>query len=225
MGVWPDASAASTAAILILLTWLLWLRSLLPKAPPSLLAKKTSSVGGLNTGASCAKAKVALDATSWIEGLDPKISKKASSNIWKNGGLVDVGLKNWLKEDVRKEPLAPNTANDFGSMNCTQKISQCLTIRITIITCDWLRGQGKRSASCNIRSLALAICIGGKCPNSNWHGEHHVSLDSGIWLDLRGLLLGPNTSTLCLYTPHNDEGFFVRFRSTSPVGHQAENAG
>ena len=39
-------------------TWLLWSMSLIPSAPPSLLAKKTSSVAGTQIGTSCANAKV-----------------------------------------------------------------------------------------------------------------------------------------------------------------------
>lgn len=103
--------------MLILPTSLLWLISLFPKVPPPLLAKKTSSVSETYIGASCANANVSLDATSWIDGSDPSIVKKASLKIWKNGGSVEVGLKNLENDESRKEPVAPRTANDRGSTN------------------------------------------------------------------------------------------------------------
>lgn len=45
----------------------------------------------------------------------PRMSRNAGSKIWKKGGAVDVGLNSWLKEELRKGPLGPRTANDLGS--------------------------------------------------------------------------------------------------------------
>lgn len=43
---------------------------------------------------SCAKAKVAFDAISRNDGDSPRMVKNLSSNTWKKGGVVDVGLNN-----------------------------------------------------------------------------------------------------------------------------------
>lgn len=114
-----DASAArATSLRLIMETRLLWLISLKPRAPPSLLAKKTSSVSGTQIGASWAKAKPGFDATTRMDAEVPRtLVTKSGWKIWKNGGLVFVGLKNCVIEDCRKVPFSPRVANDCGLMN------------------------------------------------------------------------------------------------------------
>lgn len=109
--------AASTSFRLIFPTTLLWFKSLIPSDPPSLLAKNTSSVAGKNIGASWANAKVALCATCRIEGLEPSMDKKERSKIWKNGGAVDVGLKNVSMASSRNVAFPPRTLKDRGSTN------------------------------------------------------------------------------------------------------------
>lgn len=98
---------------LIIPTWLLWFRSLIPSGPPSLLAKNTSFVAGTQIGASCANAKVSFSAITRIDGFVPRIERKSSLKIWKNGGVVPVGLKS--VEVLRNGPDDPRTANVRGS--------------------------------------------------------------------------------------------------------------
>lgn len=50
-----------------------------------------------------------------MEGLGPRMSRNALSNIWKKGDLVLVGLN--ICVPLRKAPSVPRTANDSGSMN------------------------------------------------------------------------------------------------------------
>lgn len=64
-----------------------------------------------------------LDATSRIDGFGPRIVRKPGSNIWKNGGDVEVGLK-VSKDDSRNVVMLepPMTANNLGSTNCWRKV-------------------------------------------------------------------------------------------------------
>lgn len=105
------ASAASASRRLSFATWLLWSMSLKPSGPPSLLAKKSSSVVGSNMGASCANAKPGLEAIATMDACGPRMSRKSSWKTWKNGAVVLVGLN---VDVLRKWPPAPRTANDAG---------------------------------------------------------------------------------------------------------------
>ena len=95
-------------------TWLLWSMSLIPSAPPSLLAKKTSSVAGTQIGASCANANVSFWDMRRILAFGPSTSRNTSENTWKKGGVSLVGLNG--SELLRKVPLGPRTAKERKSM-------------------------------------------------------------------------------------------------------------
>lgn len=84
------------------------------------LAKKTSSVDSTQIGASCAKATEALDEITRREGVSPRMERNEGSNIWKIGGVDEVGLKKeLLNDELRKLGLlGPRTAYVLGSMNC-----------------------------------------------------------------------------------------------------------
>lgn len=110
--------AAATSFKLIFDTWLLWAMSLIPSAPPSLLANVTSSVLGSQIGASCAKANVGFAATARTVALGPRMRRNAGSNTWKNGGLVFVGLRNSVNALWRNAPLFPSAAKERGSTSC-----------------------------------------------------------------------------------------------------------
>jgi len=60
----------------------------------TLLAKKISLVGALNTGASNANpdAKVVFTAIGLTKASGPRMSRKSGWNIWKKGGVELVGL-------------------------------------------------------------------------------------------------------------------------------------
>lgn len=95
--------------------WLSCVKSLIPLAPPSLLAKKTSSVAGTHIGASCAKAKLSFCAMSVRDGFDPSTSRNSFEKIWIMGSVLDVGLKSC--DELRNVPFKPSTAKDRGSMS------------------------------------------------------------------------------------------------------------
>lgn len=90
-----------------------------PEGSP-LLAKNTSSVDFTQIGASAAKATELLDEITRKEGVFPRTERNEGSNIWKTGGVAEVGLKNeLLNDELRKLGLfGPRTAYVFGSMNC-----------------------------------------------------------------------------------------------------------
>ena len=116
----PAASIArATSFKLIFDTWLLWSMSLWPSGDPSRLAKYTSSASGSHIGASCAKAKSGFEAMERIVAVDPRMRRKSSSKTWKNGGVVLVGLKSWVKADWRKDPFTPRTLNAMRLTSCT----------------------------------------------------------------------------------------------------------
>lgn len=90
--------------------------SLCPNGVPASEQKKTSSVSGIQTGASEANAYVGFDAISRIVALTPKMSRKASSKTWKKGGVLLVGLKSSVKVSSRKVAFGLITAFSSKSM-------------------------------------------------------------------------------------------------------------
>lgn len=118
----PDARAIWSSVILILPMWLL--RSSVASGDSTLLAKNTSFVSGTKTGASNAKPKPAsgLEAICLTKGECPSNGRKSSSKIWKNGGVILVGLRNTVV-DGRKSEFCSMTANDNGGTSWNQSIS------------------------------------------------------------------------------------------------------
>lgn len=90
----PAAISFSTWVMLILLMWLVWLKLL--SGTKTELAKKTSFVGALKTGASNANPEpnVLLTAICLTKAFFPRTERKSGWKTWKNGVVLLVGLNN-----------------------------------------------------------------------------------------------------------------------------------
>lgn len=55
-----------------------------------------------------------------MDGLSPRTRRNSGWKIWKNGGLVSVGLKCSSKAFCRKRPLSPKTLYVRELITCSQ---------------------------------------------------------------------------------------------------------